>query len=109
MKIANLSPEQLTEILIARISDMDARERIVLKFPFASEYNRIEIYCGETYVKGSAYGGETLSGITKVQVFKDSGNKDVQCNSYSYLNDLLGMVPNIVKFCMTQIPSRANA
>ena len=86
--------QEMYSTLSATICEMDQRERIVLKFPFGSSVNRIEIYCGETVnTMGSAMGemisGSTLNGPTSISVFNDYTNKPASKSSYTYKNDIL--------------------
>ena len=89
--------DDLLNELTKRIKTIDQRERIVLKFPFAHQFNRIEFYCSETEVKGNGYlGGKTFQGVFSIQVFLDYGNKPTDKSSYSYENEFFNFLPTLV-------------
>ena len=101
MKLANYTAETLTKELMKRVNEIDCRERIVVKFPFTANINRIEIYCGETApdnnISGTALFGNKLSGITSIQVFTDNSNKATNKSSYSYKKELINYIPSLVQ------------
>ena len=72
----------------SRVSDIEQRERLVLKLPFGSPITRIEIYCGETVKQASDFGimvsGAAFDGPVSISVFSDYGNKPTQKMSYTY-------------------------
>jgi hypothetical protein len=100
MTLTKYTPETLTAILTDRVNDIDCRERIVIKFPFGAQINRVEIYCGETLPDNgspaTAMFGSKLPGITSIQVFTDYSNKAESKSSYSYKKELLRYVSQLV-------------
>jgi hypothetical protein len=106
MKVANYTAETLTNILIERVNDIEQRERIVLKFPFGNDINRIEIYCSETDTKdtlGNMLGGAKFNGIVTMQVFRDYTNKSTEKSSYSYKKEFLNYLPKLVNIIYSKI------
>jgi hypothetical protein len=96
MNILNYNEQTLTTELIKRVNDIDQRERIVIKMPFAHDINRIEIYCSETYGNPSVFGGEPFPGIVTIQQFNDYTNKPYGKTSYTFKGEFLRYIPNLV-------------
>lgn len=100
MKIANHTPQTLLDTLVERIKDIEQRERIVIKFPFAHQINRIEIYCSETEPKdtaGTMFGGSKFNGILSLQVFTDYTNKPTEKSSYTYQREFFNYLPTLIE------------
>ncbi len=100
MNLINFKDNQnlLVEKLKERLSDFNQRERIVLNFPFGTNINRLEIYCSETAPNdNTSYFGSKFRGIVKLQTFIDYTNNAAQTSSYSYENELLNYLPQLVE------------
>jgi|688.fasta_scaffold84330_4 hypothetical protein len=101
MKLSHHTPEMLLNEITNRLNDFSQRERIVIKFPFGRDINRLEIYCSETAPKDSGIGeiisGPKFDGIVTIQVFNDYTNKAAQKSSYSYKNELLNYLPKLIE------------
>jgi hypothetical protein len=96
MRVSNYTKESLSVELINRIKDIDSRERIVLKMPFGHEVNRVEIYCGETEVKGNnEWFGKKFTYVVTLQQFNDYTNKPIAKSSYSYESELINYIPRL--------------
>jgi hypothetical protein len=111
MKIKDHAPAQLLAKITDRLSDIEQRERMIIRFPFGHQFNRIEIYCSETATNPSAIGeamsGEAFDGIVKLQVFTDYTNKPAQTSSYTYKKELFAFLPKFVdKIYSTMEPAQ---
>lgn len=89
--------EGLLKKLIERINEIEQRERIVLKFPFGCNINRIEIYCSEASINERAgWFGEKFDGVVSMQVYNDYTNKHSEKSTYSYKKELLDYIPKLI-------------
>ena len=106
MQITKHNQETLLNTLIDRVKDFEQRERIVLKFPFSHDINRIEIYCSETEPKdtaGSMFSGDKFNGIVSLKVFKDYSNKHIESSSYSYKKEFMNYLPKLISVIYSKL------
>jgi hypothetical protein len=100
MKVANHTEQELLIKVQERVNELEQRERIVIKLPFASKLTRVEIYCSETQPNsnsaGQAISGKQFEGVLKISVFNDYGNKPIETSSYTYVKEFNQYLPTLI-------------
>ena len=100
MLLVKENKEIIISKLLERISEMESRERIVLKLPFGCKVKRVEFYMSETPTKSSG-AGEFLSGtpfnyMFSFSTYENYTNKVCEKSSYTYKKEFFDYLPRLI-------------